>query len=134
MMRRTTPLLDRLLDKVMRDGDCWIFTGTTTRDGYGLIRIDRRQTMKKAHRVSYELHVGPIPVGLEIDHLCRRRSCVNPSHLEPVTHTENVRRSRDLGCRREGHPWTPENTLVEKAGRRCRACREEYRGRRRAAA
>lgn len=74
----------------------------------------------RAHRFSYELLVGSIPVGMEIDHLCHVRGCVNPSHLEPVTHDENMRRERKGFCV-NGHALTPEN-LYTTNGRKCRAC------------
>lgn len=83
----------RFWSKVDASGDCWEWTGGRTDTDYGLFNVDRR--MVKAYRFSYELLVGPIPDGLEIDHLCRMRHCVNPDHLEPVTRSENNRR-RDL--------------------------------------
>lgn len=78
------------------DTPCWTWqlakTPPTARTagGYGKIRVDGRD--KLAHRHYYETHVGPIPAGLDLDHACRNRDCVNPAHLEPVTHLENVRR------------------------------------------
>lgn len=69
---------------------CWIWTGSTIRSGYGRLMYRGEQVL--AHRRYYEHHVGPIPEGLTIDHLCRVRACVNPDHLEPVTNAENVRR------------------------------------------
>lgn len=69
---------------------CWNWTGALTTAGYG--SLTKNYQRMYAHRWSYEQHVGPIPEGLALDHLCRNRSCVNPDHLEPVTIGENVRR------------------------------------------
>jgi hypothetical protein len=80
-----------------------------------------------AHRVAYEALKGPIAVGLDIDHLCRNPGCVNPAHLEAVTHAENIRRAMSLRPRKthcvHGHAYTDENTLV--SGRKwiCRTCK-----------
>ena len=78
-----------LIDKDRSDG-CWLWRGKCLASGYGYLSVEGQTTF--AHRVSYEYHVGPIPEGLHIDHLCRVRNCVNPEHLEPVTHKENHRR------------------------------------------
>ena len=85
-------------------------------------------TAKKAHRVSWELLVGPIPEGLELDHLCRNHGCVNPDHLEPVTHAVNVRRGRGgtswaqkKHCP-QGHPYDDANTYLYRGRRSCREC------------
>lgn len=106
---------------------CWEWQGTKDRQGYGKLRVmGARSTM--AHRAAYEAFVAPIPDGMEIDHLCRNTSCVNPAHLEPVTSQENSRRyARTItACRRASHPYTAENTLIDGAGRRrCRTCMRE---------
>lgn len=115
--------------KVNRDGPggCWLWTAGMDTNGYGNFRWGGK--MGKAHRYSYELHVGPIPDGLQIDHLCRVRNCVNPAHLEAVTIRENVLRSdnpcahhaRKTHCP-QGHPYEGENLGLAKNGRYCRAC------------
>jgi transcriptional regulator with XRE-family HTH domain len=85
------PIGERLAAKTEVDANgCWIWLGRINGFGYGEIKCGERRL--KAHRVSYEHHVGPIPEGLDLDHLCRVRPCVNPEHLEPVTRSENVRR------------------------------------------
>lgn len=113
-------------------GPCWVWTGYRDHRGYGRFRVQRRSP--RAHRVAVELARGPVPDGLEVDHLCSRRSCVNPAHLEAVTHTVNVARGR-LGetnarrgaalthCKR-GHAFDAANTARNPStGRRaCRAC------------
>ena len=111
-------------------------------DGYGSIYIEGSVLL--AHRVAYELFVEPIPQGMVIDHLCRNRECVNPSHLEPVLPEENTRRgwpATKSHCV-NGHEFTPENTYRRVTGgegsRDCRTCVRErarrYKQRRRSAA
>lgn len=118
-------LSDRFWSKVQKTDTCWLWTAATTRWGYGYILADGR--LQHAHRVAWELENGPIPAGLEIDHLCRVRPCIRPDHLEPVTPAENRRREmaarpRVTSCR-HGHPYTPQNTHVNRAGSRiCRTC------------
>lgn len=113
------------------EGDgCWLWQGTKMTVGYGMLPLGGGPKVY-AHRFAYELLVAPIPRGLHIDHLCRVRLCVNPSHLEPVTMAENKRRgmsanainARKSHCQR-GHEFTPENTRVSPLGHReCRTCR-----------
>jgi hypothetical protein len=94
--------MERILSRVEIDPEshCWVYTGQLTLgdSGYGHIGVDR--TRKVVHRVVYEATVGPIPDGLEIDHLCENTPCCNPDHLEVVTHAENVRR-REASRRRQ---------------------------------
>lgn len=122
-------------------GRCWIWTGARTeqRGGYGQACVPGRK-VRPAHQVVYELAVGPVPDGCELDHLCRVHECVNPAHLEPVTHRENVlrgespvaARAAQTHCTR-GHEFTPENTGPNSGGRRCRRCHREREAARRAA-
>lgn len=95
----------------------------TDADGYGKHLFANGET--HAHREAYRLWRGPIPDGLEIDHLCRVRRCVNPWHLEAVTHQENVARGSLTGrlvCK-SGHDLDEENTYLRRDGRGCRKCR-----------
>ena len=85
------PLVERFATNYIPDEQgCWIWQHKPGKNGYGLISVNNKG--QYAHRISYELHVGAIPEGLTIDHLCRVRLCVNPLHLEPVTRAENTRR------------------------------------------
>lgn len=88
-----TPVLDRLMARVEVGEDCWVWTGQLNNKGYGLASVRNRK--RAAHLVLWELLVGPVPPGLELDHLCRVRRCVNPDHLEPVTRSENQRRAAE---------------------------------------
>lgn len=102
-------------------------------NGYG--RLRRSGHLVLAHRVAYEAQRGAVPEGLTLDHICRVRHCVNPDHLQPVSTRVNILRgiaipainARKSHCQ-HGHPFTPENTVWEAAGRRrrCRACKRAY--------
>lgn len=84
-------LADRIAGRhVVDDRGCWIWQGAMGLNGYGVVQNSKRRLF--AHRVAYEVHVGPIPNGLVIDHLCRVTRCVNPTHLEPVIQRTNARR------------------------------------------
>lgn len=109
---------------------CWNWNGVTPR-GYGYIMRDG--VRHQAHRYMYERAVGPVPEGLQLDHLCRNRSCVNPAHLEPVTCRENLMRGDTLAAQNaakthcaHGHPLSGENLYIEPKGSRvCRTCSRE---------
>ena len=109
---------------------CWIWDGSKTQWGYGMVRYAGR--VRSVHRTVYEELVGPIPEGLQLDHLCRTPACYNPDHLEPVTPKENRRRAMRDACK-HGHAFTEANTYVARdGGRACRECHKEYQRARRA--
>jgi HNH endonuclease len=122
------PLGGRFWSKVQRsESGCWEWTAAKT-VGYGRF-ADKGRTLL-AHRVAYELLIGPIPEGLQIDHLCRNPSCVNPAHLEPVTSRENLLRGVGEPARNaakthcpQGHEYSPENTYAYRGMRMCVECR-----------
>lgn len=124
MPRTAEPVINRLMRyRRIVDSGCWEWTGHIGRNGYGQFRLGRGH-MTSPHRAAYEALVGPIPEGLQLDHLCRNKSCFNPSHLEPVTGAENIRRraAAVTHCCR-GHEFTPENTRKERGShRRCKTC------------
>jgi hypothetical protein len=112
---------------------CWVWTKScNVKNGYGQVSVGR--VMRGAHKVSYETFVGPVPRGLELDHLCRVRACIRPSHLEPVTRAENVRRAkRYITHCPQNHEYTQANTYwYHNTVRYCRACDRERKRRARA--
>lgn len=141
MIDQHPTLLARLWAKVDRDGPvpehrpelgpCWLWTGATTRNGYGHIgcRVHGHLTTFLTHRVAYVAEHGEVPAGLDLDHLCRNRACCNPAHLEPVTKKVNSNRGRHAGREQteclEGHPFDAENTYLWRGHRHCRTCRRE---------
>lgn len=129
---RGRPVEERFWEKVNVNtpSGCWEWLGKLNEDGYG--SFYENKIVHRAHRWSYESIVGPIPDGLEIDHLCRNRACVNPEHMEPVTHAENVRRGKSHEVNRkkthcpQGHPYSGDNLYVSPKGyRACRTCQRE---------
>lgn len=122
-------VLDRILARCMESasGGCWEWQGALTTGGYGHLRVAGKS--RAAHRLTYEVMRSEIPTGLQLDHLCRVRHCVNPWHLEPVTQAVNMGRGNAgayLAARThcpQGHEYAGDNLYVNPAGRRiCRTC------------
>ena len=117
--------------KVERTDGCWEWLASRSTAGYG--RIWWNGKLMQAHRVSYELFFGAIPIGMDLDHLCRNRGCVNPYHVEPVTRRTNLLRGLGIPaisaarthCAK-GHPFTVSNTYWYRGSRQCRICRRLY--------
>ena len=111
------------------EDSCWVWLGSPSGSGYGRVTWEGKR--EPAHRVIYKLLVGEIPDGLDLDHLCRNRTCVYPNHLDPVPRLVNLWRSPIFNGNRthcpKGHLRTPENTCIQKRGRyemkSCRECR-----------
>lgn len=137
MKKRNTPPKYNILEKRQRafwakvaktPGGCWIWQGTKYANGYGRFHVDNGEHL--VHRLAYEWLVGTIPPGKVIDHLCRNRACVNPSHMEIVTRIENVMRgisspalkAKQQTCVR-GHDLSGDNLYIRPDGHReCREC------------
>lgn len=121
---------ERFWPNVQPTGFCWLWTAGQNGAGYGSFSFEGRDSL--AHRVAYELLVGPIPEGLVLDHLCRITLCVNPDHLDPVTQAVNMERGRVRAAKRaithcpSGHEYAGRNLYTPPAGGRyCRTCINE---------
>src|SRR5262245_26168512 len=129
---------ERFWAKVQKTENCWLWTGATagSKRRYGYFKVGGRKNVY-AHRYSYELHYGPIPDGMQVDHVvergCTSVLCVNPAHLEAVTKGENLKRRTtvDKPACKYGHEFTEENTWIDEHGwrwcRKCHARREKER-------
>lgn len=126
-------LVERIHSRIQFTEDCWFWTGNQNPKGYGLIFFKHSSFL--AHRVMYTLHKGEIPEELVIDHLCRTRNCVNPSHLRTLSAVENTmigegptaQNKRKKFCPRN-HPYSGENVFptCDGKGRRCRICTNSW--------
>jgi len=139
---RGTPISTRIQDRITIDANtgCWTWSGPIQPNGYAMMSVGRSR--RYVHRLAFETWIGPIPRGLDIDHLCRNRACCNPQHLEPVARAENINRgngpnvlARLNGNKTHcanGHEFTSDNTRMRPSGgRRCRTCaRDESRAKR----
>lgn len=131
-MRFSDPILDELPDRVrskiqVDEAGCWVWTASMYNGGYGRIRFEKKDYV--AHRLVYELLVSQIPAGLQLDHLCRVRTCVNPAHLEPVTCRENLMRGETHAAANaakthcvHGHALEGDNLVMRRGYRTCRRC------------
>ncbi len=131
------PILEKIRDRIFKTDTCWLWTGSMSKKtGYGFTSVPgpkRNSRSKPAHRVVYETLVGPIPKGLQLDHLCSVRLCVNPDHLEPVTARENTLRAEKapaaINAKKthciSGHEFDEKNTYIKptNGSRGCRKCR-----------
>lgn len=137
-MVKARPPIERLLERVVeQESGCWLWTGAPDSHGYSQImvgsRVDGSRRLMRGHVVSYEHFVGPVPEGLELNHLCRNRLCVNPDHLEPVTRRVNTLRGNSPAAKHakkkrcpKGHPYKGKNLRITKQGQRvCVTCRRE---------
>lgn len=121
--KRRKGQLDRFVSKtIFADNGCWEWVGTKNDDGYGMFSVGYK--ILAAHRWSYAFFVGELSPHLVIDHLCRKRACVNPDHLEQVTNKVNSERGANQKriCIR-GHEHTPENSYFYRGRRWCKPCR-----------
>lgn len=113
--------LERFLDKIVIKNTCWEWIGAKNENGYGYFRINT--VLRRAHRIIYEYFYDELDHTLEIHHTCNNRKCVNPIHLEQITHNENIKRdSIQITHCPQGHEYTKENTYLYKNRKICRQC------------
>lgn len=133
MGRQPRPVVERFAEKIaLTSSGCVEWLAGTNGTGYGTFYDGARATF--AHRWSYEHHVGPIPAGLCVDHLCSNRTCVNPGHLELVTQAVNLARADSIPARNAakthcpaGHEYAGRNLMHRRDGRHCRTCHNDRR-------
>jgi hypothetical protein len=128
--------IERFMEKVSPEPNsgCWLWIGKTHKQNdYGVFSVGHARH-EQAHRWFYERVRAPVARELELDHLCRVRSCVNPDHLEPVTRRVNQLRGNGFVARHavktkcpQGHPYSPENTYMYRGSRYCQICRDAHR-------
>jgi hypothetical protein len=132
------PLDERFWRHVDASGDCWVWTGARSIAGYGKMRLSRPRQLMDAHRVSWELHNGPIPDGFLVLHRCDNPPCVRPEHLFLGTHADNAADKIAKGRARYvrgadhpqgakthcpyGHPYEGDNVVMDAGSRKCRTC------------
>jgi len=119
----------RFWSKVSIGDDCWLWQGAKDTCGYGNFNLSGQYW--KSHRLAYTFFRGPITEGFELDHLCKTRNCVRPSHMEPVTHRVNVLRGECFSAKNaqkthcpQGHPYSGDNLYINPSsgGRCCKSC------------
>lgn len=130
-MKITVAIEQRFMNKVKVTDGCWYWLGWKSAAGYGHFRFLGKDRL--AHRFAYEHFKGPIPDGLELDHLCQNPQCVNPEHLEAVTHQENLQRGNTFQARNarkkycvRGHLLAGANCYFYRGKRICKACRQIF--------
>lgn len=113
-------------DRIIKDGECWLWTGPKDRDGYGQHYLDGK--VRVAHRSVYILLRGEIPENNHLHHTCKNKACVNPEHLMPVSYREHASIHRESeGYCKQGHEFTSDNTMYTSQGyRKCRECHRKH--------